>query len=115
VALDLKSILGGLAGGRFYADVPPATPTFPLLLWQRVGGQASEYLDQSLPSHDHARVQLTAWAKTRLEADALIREARVAMLGSSHAVETFGAAVADYDDALKLYGSRQDFGIWYTP
>lgn len=115
MALDLKSILGGLAGGRFYADVPPDAPTFPLLIWQRVGGQAKEYLDQSLPSHDHARVQIVAWSKTRLEADSLIRQARVALLASDYAVETYGAAVADYNEALKLYGSRQDFGIHYTP
>lgn len=113
---SLKTLLGPLVSGRCTPDViPDGAPTFPLIVYQQVGGQAYEYLDKSLPGHDHARVQVWVWSRTRLEASDIIRQARVALVGSDLTVETIGAATSDYNEALKLYGSRQDFGIWYAP
>ena len=111
----LYTLLNPLAVGGASVDAIPDTPTFPLTVFQQVGGRAFEYLDQSLPSHDHARVQVWAWARDPDQADALIRSVRVALLGSELVVETLGAEVSDYNEALKLYGRRQDFGIWHQP
>jgi hypothetical protein len=115
---ELKTCLSGVAGGRVYPDDTQgvAMPlTYPLMIYQSVGGQAREYFDQSLPDKDHARVQLVAWAKTRLEASQVIRQGREAILGHGWPAQTYGAAVSIKDQTLDLYGARQDFGVFYTP
>jgi len=113
---DIKGQLNSLCSNRVYSDVTPDTPlTFPLIIYQQVGGKAFEFVEQTLPSKDHARVQVIAWAKTRLAADALMRSARVALVTGSLKATTYAAPVNIYSDDTKLYGSRCDFGIWYTP
>jgi hypothetical protein len=112
---DLKTALASIAGGRCYPDTAPDGATFPLLIYQQVGGRAYEYVNQSLPDHDHARVQVVTWAKTRPEASEIMRSARVAILAAITPAQTYGAPIALYNDDLKLYGCRQDFGIWFKP
>lgn len=111
----LYTLLNPLAGGGASVDAMPDVPTFPLIVFQQVGGTASEYLDNTLPDHDHARVQVWVWSKDPDAADTIMRAARVALLASGLVVETYGASVSDYNDPLKLYGRRQDFGIWHNP
>lgn len=116
IEASLYTLLGSLVGGRCWPDVmPDGNTTFPFIVYQQVGGVAMEYMDQTLLDKDHARIQVLVWSKTRLEASSIARSAREALLGSSLAVETYGAPVSEYDEALKLYGSRTDYGIWYTP
>lgn len=112
---ELVTALAGVSGGRIYPDTTPDEPTFPLIVYQQVGGKASEYVDQSLPDHDHARMQLVTWSKTRLEASTIARQAREAILAHDWPAQTYGAVTALHDDVLKLYGARQQFGIYYLP
>ncbi len=113
---SLYALLGPLVSNRCWPDVPKDGNTaFPVIIYQQVGGVAEEFLDKTLPDKDHARVQVWVWSKTRLEASQIARSARVALVGSAMAVETYGAPVSEYNDALKLYGSRTDYGIWHTP
>ncbi len=115
---SLCSALNSLVSDRVYPDDTAGAPVplvYPLILYQMVGGKAYEYTDQSMPDHDHARVQVVVWAKTRLEASTLARQARSAILTAIKPAETYGAAVSLRDQELNLYGSRQDFGIWYQP
>lgn len=113
---QIKTLLGPLVGGRCYPDtIPGGTPTFPLVIYQGVGGFAIEFMDKTLPDKDHARVQIVVWSKTRLEASQIARQAREALVGSDMAVETYGAPVWLFEEALKLYGARTDYGIWHTP
>lgn len=114
---QVRSLLAPLVSGRCYPDViPDGTPTFPLIVYQGVGGRAIEFMDKTIPDQEHARVQVVVWCKTRLEASQLAREAREALVMSdSMSVETYGAAVWLYEEALKLYGARTDYGIWHTP
>lgn len=112
---DLKTALAGVAGGRCYPSTAPDNPVFPLLVYQSAGGKAYEYADQSLPQDDHTRMQVVVWAKTPLEASQTIRAARVAILEAIKPAQTYGAAVDLYDKNLKIYGARQDFGLWFKP
>lgn len=113
--LSVMGILGPLIGNRVYPDVAPDDPVFPLIIYQNVGGVPYEYVDQTLPEHDNARLQLVVWSKSRLEASTVSRNARLAMLGSQLTVKTLTVAVSLFNEDLKLYGSRTDFGIWYSP
>lgn len=112
---DLYTVLGSLVSNRVSPDVTPDSPVFPLIVYQQVGGEAFEFLDHTLPSKSHARIQVVVWAKTRVQASTLAQSARVALVGGTLKAFTYGAPVSLYDDVLKLYGSRTDYGVWYTP
>lgn len=111
----LYTLLGPLVGGRCYPDVSPDSATFPLIVYQQVGGQAVDFIEGKLPDKDNARVQVHVWAKTRLEASQIAHSARVALVEGSAKANTLGAAVSLYESAMKLYGARQDFSVWYAP
>lgn len=111
----LSTILGSLVGGRCYPDVSPDSATFPLIIYQQVGGQAVDFIECKVADKDNARVQVHVWAKTRLEASQIAHNARVAMVEGSAKAITLGAAVSLYESAMKLYGSRHDFSVWYAP
>lgn len=111
----LFSLLGPLVGGRCYPDTAPDLATFPLIIYQQVGGVAVEFLDQTLADKDNARMQVMVWAKTRAEVSSIARQAREAVIGSALQAKTLVAPVSLYEQELKLYGSRTDFGIWYDP
>ena len=112
---DLYNALKGLVSNRVYPDVSPDAPAFPLIIYQQVGGEAFEFLEHTIPNKHHARIQIMVWAKTRLAASALAHSVRTALVTGSLKANTYGAPVSLYDAALKLYGNRTDYGIWYTP
>ena len=111
----IKTLLGPLVGGRCSADTIPDNPTFPLIVYQQVGGRAMEYADQTIPDKEHARVQVVVWSKSRPEASQIARAARAAIIGSGMPAQTYAAPVSLYQEDLKLYGSRTDYGLWYLP
>lgn len=111
----LYSLLGPLVGGRCYPDTIPDKPTFPLIVYQQVGGQAVEYVEQAMADQDNARVQVWIWAKTRIEASSIAHQARAAIIGSAVQANTLAAPVSTYDEDMKLYGARTDFSVWYSP
>jgi hypothetical protein len=99
---------------QVYPDVTPdAGAVFPCLIYQQVGGQAYAYMEKRLPDHKHARMQVSVWADSRVVANALARQVEKALVESPFAVEPYGAFVATYEPAIKKYGSRQDFGVFY--
>jgi hypothetical protein len=111
---SLSTLLGSLVGGRVYPDVTPESAPLPLIVYQQVGGTAYEYADNTLPGEDNARMQVVVWSKARLEATTIARQARSIIVGNLSA-QTIGAPVSLYDSDMKLYGSRTEFGIFYTP
>jgi len=110
---QLLALAGQALQGRLYADVLPDKPVFPCGVYQQVGGQALWFTERAMPDHKHARVQITIWATTRIEANTLIREIEDQICTGLPKSEPYGAAVATYEDAIKKYGSRLDFGLWY--
>ena len=112
---DIRTALSGVAGGRVYPDVTPDTVTYPCVIYQQVGGDVLNPLECVVPDKDHARVQVWVWSKTRLEASSVARQARVALVEGDLKAYAYSAPVSEYNDALKIYGARCDYGIWYTP
>jgi len=111
----LFSLLKILVDGRCYPDATPDAPLFPLIVYQTVGGSAYDYLERKLPDCEHYRVQIACWARSRAEASELALQVRQRIIeqGTAFAAaETIGQSIGTYDDAMKLYGSRQDFGLW---
>lgn len=114
IEASIKTTLAAIAGGRTYPDVPPDAPTFPLNVYQQVGGSVINPLEGTDPNKDNARIQIVTWAKTRLEASSVARLVRIAMADTLDAI-LLGAPVSVYDETTKLYGSRADYSVWFTP
>lgn len=115
VETELFSLLKTLVDGRCYPDVTPDAPVFPLITFQGAGGRAHDYLERKLPDCEHYRIQINCWAKSRSVASALALQVRQRIIEQGTAfksAETMGQAVSLYEEALKLYGARQDFGVW---
>ncbi len=111
----LFDLLGPLVDRRCYPDTTPSDPEFPLIVYQGVGGEPPEFLERRLPDCEHYRVQVYCWAKTRLQASNLALQVRQQIIEQGKAfaaANTLGQRVTLYEEGLKLYGTRQDFGIW---
>jgi hypothetical protein len=114
IEATLKTTLSSLVGGRVYPSTLPDNPTFPLIVYQQVGGQVVEYLEGTIGDKDNARIQIVVWSKTQLEASSIARSIRTTLVGSLSAT-TLAAPVSLYEEELKLYGSRTDYSLWYVP
>ncbi|ANN71547.1 DUF3168 domain-containing protein [Bordetella bronchialis] len=110
---DLRTLLAPLVAGRVYPDVSPDVPTYPLIIYQQVGGSAGWYVEKALPDQENSRVQVYVWDKTRGNAALIARQVEAAICASQFPAQPYGAFVALYEEDLKLYGTRQDFGIWH--
>lgn len=112
---SLYTTLGSLVSNRVHPDVTPDNPVFPLIVYQQVGGDAVDYMEGVVPDKSNARVQIVVWSKTRLEASEIAHSARLLLVEGALKATTLAAPVSLYEPALKLYGSRTDYGIWFTP
>lgn len=111
----LHSLLSGLVDGRVYPDVTPDNPTFPLIIYQQVGGQDYAYVENKLPSHRNARVRIIVCSKGSLESNNLIRKCEQAIIERNifEAVQIVGSFTTSYIDSVGIYEATQDFSIWY--
>lgn len=110
---DMLAALNPLVGSRVYPDVAEEDSALPRLVYQQIGGRAINYVGDEIPSQENARMQLTAWARTRAEAKRLIKDVEVALLQAAGLqVEVVGASFSGYEEDTKLYSSSQDFSIW---
>lgn len=110
----LKQLLGPLVGDRIYQSVTPDVSIAPLMVYQVISGSRQWYIDNSIAEIRQARVQLHVWAKRQREADAIIEAAALRLSRSGLVVEPYGEPTDLYEEALKLYGARQDFGIQFA-
>lgn len=114
---EIGSLLGSLVGGRCYADMTPDAPVFPLIVYQIVGGEVVEFYNRTIANTENYRIQVYVWSARRLETERLIRQARKVLIESSanfESVRTLGQATDEYNEVLKIYGSRQDYSAWLT-
>lgn len=87
----------------------------PFVLWHRVGGQDQEYIDQTMGSHRHARIQIQSCAPSGITADTLHEAVCQALLASAYTVGVLGSPVGTYDADRKLHAPWQQFSIWFQP
>ncbi|HEX8586170.1 MAG TPA: hypothetical protein VF680_17390 [Allosphingosinicella sp.] len=108
-------------GGRLFWDTSPEGWTTtdrnaPFGIVQQVGGVERIYLDNTPSALANARLMFWVWGARRTEVCDALRALRKAVLDSNTATWVAtpeGAPSHDFNEALKLRGSRQDFSIWY--
>lgn len=113
IEADIFTALRVLVADRVYPDLAPATAGRPYIVWQQVGGQAFSFLEAAPVGKRNARIQVACWAETRQAANDLARLAEDTLAASSMSATPLGAFAADYDEDAHLYGTRQDFSVFY--
>ncbi len=113
---SITTLLTPVVGNKLFWDVTPDNgpgTTAGFIVAQEMGGKAGWYVEKKLPDHKHARLQLQIFHPRKLDADTLTKLVEKTICESDLVAEPYGAAVATYDETLKIYGYRQHFGIWY--
>jgi len=106
--------LSALAGGRVFPDVAPEGTARPYLTYQQVGGDALNYLEGTVPGKRNARIQVNAWADTRLVASELSEQVEdVLRMTADLQAKVLGARASIFEEDIGLRGARQDFSVWY--
>lgn len=114
VASDTLTTLQSLAGGRVYPDIAPHGAALPYIVCQQVGGQSPTFMERASPSKANARMQVTVWSRTRIQAETISRQAEAAMVEATiFDAKPLGDQIAEYDEDTGLRGSRQDFSVWF--
>lgn len=105
--------LQGMVSGRVYPDVAPDQTAPPYITYQQVGGDAINYASGEVPDKQNARVQVSVWATSRMEASALGAQAETALrLVAALQTTVLGARRARHDPETNLRGTMQDFSFW---
>ena len=95
-----------------YPDVAPANAVAPWIVYQQVGGEAINWLENTDPGAERARVQVSVWATTRAQAAQLSLDCESAIRASNNMqAEPIGARVSVYEPDTQLYGCQQDFRV----
>lgn len=111
----LFTALRGLVNDRVYRDVAPETNTStdrPYVTFQQIGGKVVNFMSsETLPNRKNARVQVNVWGNDR---DGVAALARLVEDGLRPLGSVLSGPVAVTETDRRLYGSRQDFSVWYV-
>lgn len=102
--------LRGLVADKVYPDLNDAGTAAPYIVYNRAGGEATNFLENALPSKENARLQVTSWHMTRLDARALGEQVLAALVALGW--RPLGGPVSLRDPSTKLRGNAQDFSAW---
>lgn len=104
--------LKGLVANRVYPDVAGPSVGSPYITYQQVGGSAINFLESGIVGKRNGRFQVNCWTNSRIaaaELSGLVEDAMVVSLEAS----VLGAPIATYDDD-GVYGTHQDFSLWWS-
>jgi hypothetical protein len=115
VEITIFNTLKHLVADRVYPDIAPESVKRPYITFQQVGGRSVNFLSAELPEKRNSRFQLNVWADSRLEAVRIAKQVddtlrRVKALQTT----VLNEPVATLEPETKLYGTRQDFGFWFS-
>lgn len=113
VEADIFSALKGLVANRVYPDVAPTGAARPYVTYQQVGGEAINLLEAGAAAKRNGRFQVNCWADTRATVANLSRQVEEALATSALKAFVLAAPVAVYEEYGPLYGTRQDFSIYF--
>lgn len=114
IETSLVGVVGPLLSNRFYADYAPATATLPYGTYQQIGGETVEFVSDDDPGLYNARIQINVWAKTRQEANTLMRSIVAALRPAPLRGRPVGALIARLNEFNETRGAQQDIAFWHT-
>jgi hypothetical protein len=118
---DIITKLGPVFGNRIYFDTTPdnwkvSDRLAPFCLVNGTGGSEALYVDNTQHDKLNTVLQFSIWGSKRIavsEAARTLATTIAAANTSDFIAWPESAAVSDWDDVLKLRGSRQSFSFWY--
>lgn len=113
VEADIFNALKGLVSNRVYPDTAPMGAALPYIVYQQIGGDPLNFL-AGVPDKRNGRFQFEVWAASRSAASTLIRQVEDTLRAPPLVADTLGGALSSWEQETNLYGSMQDFSIWFT-
>jgi|SRR5690606_23597877 hypothetical protein len=112
---DIVAALTSLVSGRVFPEFAPYSTAKPFITYQQVGGAAENFLEATVVGKKNARIQINCWTTTRQSANNLARQVEGALVPSALKAYVLGAFIAVYEEDVEppLYGTHQDFSVWY--
>lgn len=107
-ALTAASGITDLVGLRIYPDIATQGAMLPLIVYERRSSAPVNTIHDGLPAASKVSVALSAWAKSRIAAEALGDAMEIALRGEGVTVNRFG----HYDDQTASHAAVIDFEIW---
>lgn len=97
-----------------YGTVAPANPQTPYVIWQRFGGNTSEYLDNEDSQVDAADVQIRIFSQDVLEPKRLMPQLVSALRQHPELIiRPVGGFRDDFDHDMNLFSADQDVSVSY--
>ena len=112
IEATLRAAIVPLCAQVFPDFAPPGTAA-PYVVYQQVGGQVADLLEGGPALKRNARMQVIAWADTRLQAAELMRQIDDVLRSAPLYAEPLGDQIARADPAVQLRGAQQDFSLWW--
>jgi hypothetical protein len=113
IEAKIYNALSPLVGGRVFPDVAPLSTVRPYIVYNQVGGEVVDYLENAVSTKQNGRFQLNIWADTRATCAAVMLQVETALLTSSTMqARPVSAPNSEFDHDMDLFGSMQDFTIW---
>lgn len=111
IETSLVALLSAIAP-RTYPDVAPSGAQVPYVTWQQIGGATVRYADNTSDSR-YPLMQISVWARTRLEATTIIRQIEDAMCAAAaFQAQPQGEPMSVHEPDTGLYGSIQRFDVF---
>lgn len=97
-----------------YGTVAPANALTPYVIWQRFGGDGSEYLGNEDPQVETAQVQVQIFGAEIMEPKTLMPQLISALrLHPDLMIRPSGRWRDDYDHDMSVFVADQDFEVSY--
>lgn len=113
IETHIYAALQEFVGGRCFPDVAPEQTARPYITYQNVGGQPISFIDSAIPNREFARVQVSVWADTRIEASDLGRAIEHALRGMTELqTDVITGRMATSDETTGYRGTMQDFSFF---
>ncbi|WP_313332185.1 DUF3168 domain-containing protein [Comamonas sp.] len=114
VEQTLYSLLTTVCPDVFADFAEEPLPSGDFVVYQQITGDVINPIANDVPDLRNSRMQITVWSKSRIRANELSRQIEDLL----RTTELFQARpetalTNDFDEEVKLRGSRQDFSIWW--
>jgi hypothetical protein len=97
---------------RVFPDFADVGTQRPYITYQLIGGPSVYALDNTPIDKRLPKLQVNAWANTRLQANQLIREVESALTNSPiFSATPDGEPTAGFDEGNEVRGAMQDFNL----
>ena len=110
----IYEVLRALVSDRVFPDYAPFNTERPFITYQQFGGKPLTFLEKALPSKKNGLFQIHVWADTRAQAAQIANAVEVALVQApTFEADPMTGARAAHDPDIPIYGSAQDFSIWF--